>query len=177
VLVGALVTGGFFAASQEHRMGTSSQFGNEAFYYAERGLQDALGTYTRGFLQSQMPAVPDSFLPATQTITSNGKAVGAYTLRIQRLDSLLYYIESTGEVLGRGLYDGGNRTLGVVARAINLDVPGDRALQIFGGISIRGTSEVDGRDSRPDEWASDCGPLAPDVTGIATRDSSSVEGK
>ncbi|HEY8470481.1 MAG TPA: hypothetical protein VIL18_12595, partial [Longimicrobiales bacterium] len=179
VLVGALVTGGFFAASQEHHIGTSTQFSTEAFYYAERGLHDALGTYTSAQLQGLMPNVPDS-LPAQGVlgpfpITSNGQPVGEYTLRIRRLDALLYFIESTGRVLEGGRYGGATRTLGVVARAVNMDVPADRALQIFGQISIGGTSEVDGRDTRPTAWIADCPALLDTVAGIVTRDTSLVK--
>ncbi|HEX7089569.1 MAG TPA: hypothetical protein VF192_05500 [Longimicrobiales bacterium] len=178
VLVGALVTGGFFAASQEHHIGTSTQFSKEAFYYAERGLNDALGSYTRGFLEAQMPNVPDS-LPVQGvlgpvSITSNGQPVGDYALRIRRLDSLLYFIQSTGRVLEGGRYGGATRTLGVLARAVNMNLPENRALHIFGQVSIGGTSEVDGRDSRPDAWSANCPPLLDPVPGIVTRDASQV---
>lgn len=175
VLVGALVTGGFFAASQEHHIGTSTQFSTEAFYYAERGLNDALGSLTRGVLEAMMPNVPDSAQGQPVPITSNGRPVGQYTLRIARLDSLLYFIESTGQVLEGGRYRGATRTLGVVARATVMDVPADRALQIYGRVSIGGTSEVDGRDTRPTAWNADCPPLLDPVAGIVAKDTSFVE--
>src|SRR5690606_942046 len=175
VLVGALVTGGFFAASQEHHIGTSTQFSKEAFYYAERGLNDALGSYTRAALEAQMPTVPGSMPEQSVSITSNGQPVGEYTLRIRRLDELLYFIESTGRVLEGGRYGGATRTLGMVARAVNKDIPTDRALQIFGQISVGGTSEVDGREPRPDARSADCPPLLDPVAGSVTRDTSLVE--
>jgi len=176
VLVGALVTGGFFAASQEHRMGMSKQFSSEAFYYAERGLQDALGTYNRGFLDAQMPNPRDTWSPPNKTtITSAGQPVGAYTLSFTRLDTQLYFIESTGEVLEGGRYAGATHRLGVVARGMNVELPTDRALQVFGSMTIGGSALVDGNDRHPAVW-SDCTNIGA-VAGLVMKDTTALDHK
>src|SRR5690606_10779497 len=78
-------------------------------------------------------------------------------------------------VLKGGRYGGATRTLGIVARAVNMNVPSDRALQIYGRVSIGGTSEVDGRDTRPTAWNADCPPLLDPVAGVVARDTGLVE--
>lgn len=174
VLVGALVTGGFFAASQEQRMGLSKQFSSEAFYYAERGLQDGLGTYTRGFLESQMPTWPATWAPAAPTIiTSGGQPVGEYELTITRLDTLLYFFDAKGTVTEGGLYAGATHRLGVVARGLDVNIPMDRALQVFGSMTIGGSAEVDGRDWFPSNWTG-CSTIG-DVTGLVMKDTTALD--
>ncbi len=175
VLVGALVTGGFFAASQEQRMGMSKQFSSEAFYYAERGLQDALGTYRRGFLDARMPVPRATWSPGTTTITSGGQPVGEYVLGFTRLDTQLYFIEATGKVVKGGRYSGATHRLGVVARSINVDIPTDRALQVFGSMTIGGSAEVDGRDWYPPVW-SGCNDIG-SVAGLVMRDTTALDRK
>jgi len=174
VLVGALVTGGFFAASQEQRMGMSKQFSSEAFYYAERGLQDALGAYTRGFLQAQMPAPRDTWYAGKTTITSGGQPVGEYELNFTRLDAQLYFIEAKGTVVEGGRYAGATHSLGVVARSMNVDVPMNGALQVYGGVWIYGHALVDGNDWYPADW-SDCSSIGA-VAGIVMKDQSTLKG-
>jgi len=175
VLVGALVTGGFFAASQEQRMGVSKQFSSEAFYYAERGLQDALGTYNRGFLDARMPNVRDTWSPPNKTtITSAGQPVGEYELNFTRLDEQLYFIESTGKVVEGGRYAGATHRLGVVARGMNLDIPMDRALQVLDSMRVFGHAEINGDDWYPPDW-SDCNDIGT-VAGLVIKDKSALDG-
>ena len=175
VLVGVLVTGGFFAASQEQRMGMSKQFSSEAFYYAERGLQDALGTYTRGFLDAQMPTLRSTWDAGTTVITRGGRPVGEYALTFTRLDTQLYFIESTGTVRKGGRYSGATHRLGVVARGMNVDIPTDRALQVFGSMTIGGSARVDGNDWHPAVW-SGCDDMG-SVAGLVVRDTTALNRK
>jgi len=170
VVVGALVTGGFFAASQEHRAGDSSRYTTEAFYTAEQGIADVIGTKNRAWFETiPLYGYTD---PDTVVLYHGGKAVGRYITRVFRTGQRLYFVQSTGEVLRGGIYSGATRSLGLMARAMSVDVPSDRALQVFGQLRIGGNSRVDGNDLPPANW-DDCDNIGA-VNGVVARDTSVV---
>ena len=60
LVIGALVTGGFYSSSQESRISVSADLGSQAFYVAEYGLQDALGTWKNLKLEAVDSVAVDS---------------------------------------------------------------------------------------------------------------------
>ena len=170
VIVGALVTGGFFAASQEERIGHSSRTATEAFYLAERGLADVLGTYDR--LWYEAIPVGDSAVVGPVNINANG-TLGRYAVSVRRLDDRLFFLRSTATSLEGGIYGGGTRSTGLLARTYSFDVPPNRSMQIFGGLSVSGNSEIDGNDEYPANWTG-CTSLGTKA-GVVAKDSSRVK--
>ena len=177
VLVGALVTGGFVAASQEGRASQSTVFGTEAQNIAEYGMEEVIGTWTVG-QYAAIPAGAGSSVTTSGSIALAGAGSGAYDVTVSRLGGDLFLVQSTGRVTGRGLLGGASRTLGMVVRTSNFSVAMDRAVQVNGPITVSGNAKVDGTDRVPSTWKNkdECSNLGVQ-TGIVARDTSQVEAK
>ena len=166
VVVGALVTAGFFASSQEARVGTSNSQADIAFYVAEQGLQNAVGTVTRGTMRN---VGVGSELTRTGTVAIGTRNVGNYTVTVRPFGNNLYWAESLGTVTEGGRYAGAQRRVGMVLRTLNFGVPMNGAVTTFGGITLNGNADVSGVDTNPADWnPADCGPNIPAEAGIYT---------
>lgn len=170
IVVGALVTGSFFAANQESRIGHSSKFATDAFLAAERGINEVLGTFT---LPDYDDIAVDEDTVLVDTVTSGG--VRAETIvRVRNIDNDLFFVEATGRVLDGGNLGGATRRTGMVIRRATLDFGVKSALKTFGGLNVSGNAAVDGRDKSPAGW-SDCPTSPGDKAGILAKDTSTVE--
>src|SRR5690606_16293605 len=89
VVIGLLVTGGFFAASQEGRISTSSADADVALRVAEHGINTVIGTWTIGGLTSAEKAGPGSV-----DLKVGGRTVGTATVEARRLGDRLYFVTS-----------------------------------------------------------------------------------
>jgi len=154
VAVGALVTAGFFAASQEGRAALSTYHGTEAFHLAEQGLNTVLGTWTRANFEQLDTGQVVSALE--ETVSRGGdRAVGAYSVHVRRMGPRLFFVQSEGRLLRPDGQPGAVRRIGQTVRIVSFDVPPDRAMQVFGGLDVRGNSRIRGDDFIPNNWA-DC---------------------
>lgn len=169
VVVGALVTGGFYAAHQESRIGYSSQFAADAFLAAERGLNEVIGTWT---LTDFASLAVDEVVTMEDTVVSGGVA-STHTVRVRSLGNNLYFVESTGRVIGGGRLGGAARRTGMVVRTTLLDFDSDQALMTYGGVDIKGAAKVDGTNHAPGGW-DDCEDTG-DRAGIVTVDTTGIE--
>src|SRR5687768_3308646 len=89
VLVGAIVTGGFYAANQETAVTRSAEVGDMAQYIAEVGLENTLGRTT--FAQLDGMAINDSIVPFNGVnVTFGGRTVGNYRTKVVRLTAQLF---------------------------------------------------------------------------------------
>src|SRR5690606_12244211 len=79
VVIGLLVTGGFFAASQEGRNSTSSADADLALRVAEHGINTAVGTWTVGGLSNVGKDGPKSI-----GLTVGGRTVGTAAVEARR---------------------------------------------------------------------------------------------
>ena len=166
VVVGALVTAGFFAASQEGRIGTSNAQADLAFYVAEQGLQNTLGTVKKRQLRN---LTAGSTLDRTGTVAVEGRTVGTYTATIRPFGGEFYFVESVGTVTQGGRYAGATRRIGSVVRTRELRFPMTAALTTYGGINLRGNALISGTDSHPEAWADSlCDDPVPTESGIRT---------
>ncbi|MFW6201268.1 MAG: hypothetical protein ACOC8B_01705 [Gemmatimonadota bacterium] len=185
VVVGALVTGGFYAASQESRMSHATVSAERAFNFAERGLHEGLGVYRKTDVQrlegdSTTELDTTYVLESDTEIVQGDETVGAYTLWIRRLGSRLYLLGSEGTVHNAAHAAGVKRTVGVMVRTRDLNFPMNTALQISDSLTIAGNASIDGTDHPPTVWE-DCDSLdaqaglsAPDTT-VVTREGASHE--
>ncbi|MEN8374660.1 MAG: hypothetical protein ABFS34_04365 [Gemmatimonadota bacterium] len=174
VIVGALVTAGFFAASQESRIGYSTQYAADAFFAAERGLNELVGSKTKAFYNDSVAddAIVEPAGFQVVQVVSDG-VVSEFSVSVRGLGDQLFYVESTGRVTGGGSFGGAARRTGMVVRTFDLDFDADAALMSFGGVRTQGATNISGLDEAPAGWAG-C-PVGSDGPGVIAKDSSSVD--
>lgn len=176
VIVGALVTAGFFAASQESRIGYSTQYAADAFFAAERGLNELIGSKPMAFYDDSVP--DDSIVAAggfqAVSVVSDGVA-SEYSVSVRGLGDRLFYVESTGRVTGGGRHGGAARRTGMVVRTLDLDFGAEQALMTYGGINFQGAAAVSGLDEAPSGWGG-C-PVGTDGPGVLAKDSTTIKKK
>ncbi|HUF12905.1 MAG TPA: pilus assembly PilX N-terminal domain-containing protein [Longimicrobiales bacterium] len=166
VVVGALVTAGFFAASQEGRVGTSNAQADLAFYVAEQGIQHTLGTVKKRDVRGLDPGAT---YQQTGSATVGGRTVGNWRTSIRPFGGEFYYLESVGTVTQGGRYAGATRRLGTVVRTMELNFPTAAAFTSGGDLTVAGQATVSGVDTHPSTsiWPSDeCDPAAATEAGI-----------
>ena len=168
LVVGVLVTGGFFAAQQEQRIGIAGQNAQEALYMAERGINDALENWngaTYGLL-TEFDSVPAVYADTLDD--------GHYRVEITKVSDWTYYLESTGTVT-RG-NSAGNRQVGLIAKLRTASIEPPAALTTVGSLKLGGSSEVYGQDSIPGGWGGLCDPSdLQDKPGVMIDDLDNVE--
>lgn len=175
VVVGALVTAGFFAASQEGRISTSNAQADLAFYVAEQGLQNVLGTLKKRDVRNL--ADGDTLAPSpTGQVEVGGRTVGEYDVQVRYMGGDSYFLTSTGVVTQGGRYAGATRRLGMAVRTVDLNFPMTAALTTYGGIELRGNATVSGVDTPPAGWPADeCEAPGASESGIRTRPEATVD--
>lgn len=141
MVIGAIVTGGFYASSQESRISISTDLGNQAFYVAEYGLEEALGTWNNEVL-SQVGATR-VFDP--QSVVSGGQQLGTYVVSIRRIGTSMFLVNSEGRVQAGSRQ--ATRRVGRIVRTMSPSMPAPTALAIFGGLTVGGNSYIRGNDS------------------------------
>lgn len=173
VVVGALVTAGFFAASQEGRIGNSNAQADLAFHVAEQGLQNVLGTVKKRDVRNLDPG---QTLDGSGSVAVGGRTVGTYQTTVRPFGGEFFLVESIGTVTEGGRYAGATRRLGVVVRTMALRFPMTAALTSYGGIRLRGNATVSGVDTEPVQWADTlCDPTVAAESGIRTRPETSIQ--
>ena len=167
VVVGVMVTGGFYMAQQETRVGVASQNTTMAFYIAEQGMNEVLANWS---------ASRYAQIPLWQSDTVTGSITqGAYTVEIHHLTDLLYFLEAEGEVTQGGLLAGASRRLGVLARIRTAWINPMAALTTRGETRVGGTASVNGNDNIPTGWSSECsGYSTTDKPGVITDTNGSI---
>lgn len=144
MVVGAIVTGGFYAASQEHKVTLSSDAGDLALYIAETGLSSRLGTTVA--TQYEAITTGDTAMQTIESVAHGGRTVGEYRTTITRLSDLLYLVESKGTVTLGGPYQGAQRTVGTVVRVRRVNFDTNGAIMVYGGLTVSGSAMVVGQD-------------------------------
>lgn len=167
VVIGVVVTGGFYAASQEDRSSQGVDGGQDAFYAAEQGIQQMLGQWTlRDFPQGARWST--TRLPRG-TVTRHGQDIGTYVVTARKLDDLTYLITSTGRTRRDGR-TAAVRRLGQVVRASPWKAPLRAALYVNGALTVEGNARISGDDV--DSGA--CNGGDPVVAGVVSSDASRV---
>lgn len=151
IVVGALVTGGMYAAMEEDRSSANVDHGHLAFLAAERGLADVFGTKTRPYFQDEIGPVGAVDTIGPVAITVNGMQA-QYTAYVRRVSSRVFKVDSEGEVLSGGRYAGSRRQLSQMMRISYTHVPKDRAVTSFGPMRTRGKTGIVGVDSIAPGW-------------------------
>jgi hypothetical protein len=158
VVVGVLVTGGFYLARQETRIGVASQRATAAFYVAEQGAMEVMSEWD----PATFSALSDWSTATAADSTDNG----TWSVNVTKMSSRLYFLLSTGTVSeGSGVYGDASRMVGMIARVNTADITPPAALTTQGILKYGGTSEVRGIDEIPDgrsggvaDWTGLCDP-------------------
>ena len=154
VLVGAIVTGGFYAAHQESQVTRSSELADLAQYIAEQGLETVVSSTNANTLNALATNGGPDTLASAVNVQYGGKTVGNYTVTINRLTQWLFSVSSTGTVtIGQaGNNSNSQRTVTNVVRIRNVDFDNQTAVQVFGDLTVTGTSDVVGADHFDSSW-------------------------
>ncbi len=167
VAVGVMVTGGFYMARQETRIGLAAERGATAFYLAERGAMEVMCQWdpqTFGTLANW----------ATATVADTVEE-GAWSVAVTRMTDRLYYLQSTGAVTeGSAVFGTATRTMGFVARLNSAEVIPKAALSTVGEIRVQGSMEIIGHDQNPSAWSGYCSAPGPSKPGILIDDLSNI---
>lgn len=167
VLVGVLVTGGFYMARQETRIGVASANAQEAFYMAERGLYDVLGNWD--------PADFANVTAWSSVTHADTLSNGHWSVSITPMTQRLFYLDAQGtSTEGGALWAGATRRVGMVVRVIIPTMDPPAALTTQGALKIGGSSMVQGNDSIPAGWGALCDSIMTDKPGIMIDDSVNV---
>ena len=159
-LIGALVTGTFFVAMHEQRIGTDVLSTTRALAAAELGVETAMATWNREWNVVMQRGDRRTASPTTVD------AASAIT-EIIRLDNHLFLVSSEGRA-------GPARRIVRRYVALTAPEPALRAAATLGGAAmVAGVSLLDGTDRAPDDWT--CPDPEPPVSGIATPDSALIQ--
>ena len=147
VLVGAIVTGGFYAAHQETQVTRSAELGDLALYIAETGLDAAMGNATATQLDGYALNSTTTYYNGVN-VQYGGRTVGRYTVTITKLTSMLFLVRSTGTVtIGQaGNNSNSTRMVSNVIRLRIADFDNQTAMQVYGNLDVAGTSDIEGTD-------------------------------
>ncbi len=161
VIIAALITGIFFAAQQEWKIGINSMAAQRAFSAADAGINGAIANWNMSWngLATGATATFSGTLPG---------GTGSYSGSIQRLNPQLFFVQVTGT-------DQSNlatRTLGALSRLKYVNVSVKGAVTTQNGLKIGGSTFIDGADTNPTGWS--CDPATDTLPGIDTGDSSAI---
>ncbi|HJU65456.1 MAG TPA: hypothetical protein VJ596_07250 [Gemmatimonadaceae bacterium] len=175
VVIGALITGIFFASTQEYRIGSNTLLQARALTAAEYGLNVVLA--------QQGTVAPDSgWNPAWNNALGTGQIVtrqylpkdgSVDTLRVTRLDAKSFFVVSEGRagVAGNSRAQA-RRRVGALIRLVMPQINFLGALTARGQARIGGSSFINGVDEPPPGWG--CGPAGPALPGLAVSDNDSL---
>ena len=168
VVVGVIMTGGFFMARQEGRIGVASEHAGLAFYLTERGLVDLMATWNPA-LFGALPYWGET------TVTRDYPGTGSVTARVTKMTDNLYFVDADGTVTrGGAMLSGASRRVGVTVRLATADIAPPAALTTRGPTTLRGTAEVHGEDEVPGGWGGVCPGTLENKPGILTDNASQV---
>ena len=145
VVMGALVTGAFFAGRMDMSGGLGSSTGQQAGEAAEAGLSDIVANWPASY--NAFGIGGDSVL-GTVTVASGLR----YTPTLTRLGGGLYYLRSKGERLDAAGNVMTTRLLGSFLRLVYPDLGIQAAVTAKGNVTVGGNADISGIDTNPSGW-------------------------
>jgi hypothetical protein len=167
VIVGILVTAGFYMARQEVRVGVASRYSAMAVNLAQSGANDVL--------VNKVSALTAMSTWDTTTLVDTADA-GVVSVKVTKLATRLYFLDATGTVTeGGALWSGATRRVGLVTRLTSANMDPPAALSTQGSLTAGGSSMVSGYDTVPSNWGTLCDSSAmTDKPGIMIDDSTNI---
>jgi hypothetical protein len=166
VIIGILVTAGFYMARQELRIGVASNHTNLAVNIAQAGANEVMANWNGYAL--------GNILPWTSDTVSGTMSDGTWEVTITNANDYVYFLTSTGTVTrGGDMWSGASRTIGIATKMLFADINPPAALTTRGNVNVSGTSEINGTAVTPSTWAPYCTTVAAnDTTGVLVDDAS-----
>ena len=164
VIIGVLITAGFFMAQQELRIGVASKHANMAVNIAQAGANEVMGNWN-GYQLGNIPAGGDTTL--TDTLPR-----GIWEVSIANQNDYVYMLTANGTVTeGGARWAGASRTIGIATKILYVDINPPAALLTRGTVAVGGSSEITGINTTPPTWGPYCTTLpTDDETGIMVDD-------
>jgi hypothetical protein len=160
VIMGILVTAGFYMSRQELRIGVASKHANMAVNIAQAGANEVMANWN-GYQLGNLTLWGSATI--VDTIAS-----GIWTVNIHNSNNFVYHLTATGEVTEGGpLWAGATRTIGITTKILFANIDPPAALTTRGQVKISGNSEVNGTNYVPPTWGPYC-------SGMSTDDSPGV---
>lgn len=168
VIIGVLVTAGFFVSQQELRIGVASSNANMAVNIAQAGANEVLADWN-GYQLGSIAVWSDTTI--TDTIAN-----GIWEVSVQNANNFVYFVTSTGTVTtGGSRWAGAKRSIGIVTKMIFADIDPPAALTTRGKTVVKGNALINGVNTTPPSWGPYCTGLATnDTTGVLTNDTSII---
>ena len=165
VVIGMLIAGVFFTATQENRIGGNTLNQERAFRAAERGLNYVYGNWKNPTMNTMAPG-------ATMTFVYDSMATKGFidSVQVTRLNSNSYWLLSTGRA--GSLAGAARHRTGMIVRTSPLTINFLGALTLRGEVSIGGSSYTSGVDLPPTGWP--CPPAGGTQPGLATSSMSNI---
>ena len=172
VVIGALVSGTFFAGRMEMVSGRNSVYAAQAAEAAEAGLAAAFSPWDRTW--NSFPVGVDQNLPP---VAIPGPTRVQYTTTVRRMQGGAYLIRSVGQKLDRSGNVMATRMLAKLGKLVPAGTATmDAAVTTRDAVTVSGNTVVDGHDTVPSGWDPNaCGPLN-DAAGIQTGATVSTNG-
>jgi hypothetical protein len=167
VIIGIMVTAGFYMARQELRIGVASNYANMAVNVAQAGANEVMANWNGYQLGNIAPW-------ASTTITGTAKG-GNWSVNIHNANNFVYFLTATGTVTeGGAMWAGATRTVGITTKILFADIDPPAALTTRGQVTMSGNSTISGNNVTPPTFAPYCtglsnanmpGVMLDDVTG------------
>lgn len=180
VLIGALVTGSFFAGRMEMGSGRNTIYTAQATEAAETGLSTAFSSWNTGW-NAYVVVVDDD--PVTQATVYPASGLGnnslRYTTTVRRMSGGVYLISAQGEKLDASGNIMATRLLARLGKLMKVSIDIQAAVTANADVTVSGnTTKIDGYDQLPAGWAGECAAPLPltGVYGIRTSDDVNTNG-
>jgi hypothetical protein len=176
IVIGALVTGTFFAGRMEMQSGRNAVYTGQATEMAETGLTDAFASWNSDW--NGFDPGGDSVLTTVYPYSGGTPADNSlrYTQTVRRMAAGLYLVKSRGEKLDASGNIMATRLLARLGKLIPPWVDVEAAVTSKGNVTVSGNNDrIDGHNNVPLGWAG-CSPTAPDEAGIRTNGTVSTNG-
>lgn len=168
VIIGILVTAGFYVARQEIRIGVAGNFANKAVDIAQAGANEVMANWN-GYELSNIPVWQDTTISGTVP-------GGAWRVTITNRNSFIYNMVAVGRVTeGGALWAGATRRIGIVTKVLFADINPPAALTTRDTLELTGGAAVIGDNYDPAAWSGFCtGFPTDDKPGVMSNDSTAV---
>ena len=181
VIIGVLVAGSSFITLQEQRLGQNSIVQTRAFSAAEFGLNKIQADWDK---TPNLQMANGASFDTNYVLTGQGTAKVRYT----RLNNETFWIVSEGRATAGNSAAASRVAVKRVGAVLRLRIPtikAEGAITAGGNVVVRGGADIQGRDSVPPGWSSDCssipevdkaGVVVPVGSSVTTQGSSTVSG-
>lgn len=158
VIAAVMITAVFWVARLEQRMGYNSIASTQAAEAAEAGISQVVGNWITPYGGM---ANGDTILIGPTSFGHNAN----YSIKVRRLNSALYLVQSEGKVVVGGQPITRRQTARLI-RLLSPEIDVNGALTTKQRLVIKDATNIDGADNVPPGWGITCGTGFPQVAGV-----------